>query len=122
MIEITLESAIEGVAAIVEEFGENYVYDRGERDRCDYVREGEPSCLVGKFLAAQGVSLERLEKADTSGVFSDGLSAGELLEQLRKEGVIQITPGVLRFLGDLQGRQDFGTPWGEALKLAKTVV
>lgn len=119
MIEITLESAIEGVTAIVEEFGENYVYERPYGASCLYVFDGQPSCIVGKFLAKVGVPLERLARADEA----RGVIARDLIGQLEYEDVIATdVPEVGRFLDVLQSEQDSGYHWGEALKLAKTVV
>lgn len=119
MIEITLESAIEGVTATVEEFGENYVYEHPYGVRCLYVFDGQPSCIVGKFLAKVGVPLERLTRADEGW----GVLARDLIGQLEHEGVIATDgPKVGRFFDVLQSKQDYGYHWGEALKLAKTAV
>jgi hypothetical protein len=115
MIEITFDSAIDGLKALVEEQGEDFIYPRAERDgSCVYVHEGKPDCIVGRFLAAQGVPLERLVKADTEGS-GPGLAAGILLGRLSDEGTVYSGDGVKNLLDSIQYRQDRGEPWGAAL-------
>lgn len=114
MIEITRQSAIDGVTAIVEEYGWGYVYEKTD-DRCVYVKDGSPDCLVGRFLAAQGVSIELLEEADQE----EGTPAVSLVYQLQSLGVLRIKEGAIDFLQALQRQQDLGHPWGHALVMAK---
>lgn len=118
VIIITVASAHEGLKALVEEYGEEFVYQRNTDPdagpACAYVRGGEPSCLVGKFLANVGVPLERLERADYFG----GDSARELLASLCDEGALQYEPRAGWMLSAAQNVQDSGCTWGEALKMA----
>lgn len=118
MIEITLESAIDGVTAIVEEFGEDFIYQKEPGGMCRYVRIGEPDCIVGKFLASVGVPVQRLADYDCGG----GETAYAVLENLEDAGLLVAEEGASRFLTALQGRQDSGLPWGESLRNAKAQV
>lgn len=118
MIEITLDSAIEGVTAIVDEYGEGFLYEPGIDNVCLYVRDGSPDCIVGKFLAAQGITLERLEEADRYGGVG-GADARTLLDQLRSEGIVRLGAKVVTFFRVLQDCQDTSHAWGEALRSAK---
>jgi len=114
-IEITLDSATRGIKALVAEFGQDFVYtprntDRG--DRCVYVHEGKPDCIIGRFLASVGVPIERLMDADPG----MGIPVRTLLDDLESEGVISTQGNLHFFLGRVQAKQDRGLSWGEALK------
>ncbi|HEY6018507.1 MAG TPA: hypothetical protein VIY48_00970 [Candidatus Paceibacterota bacterium] len=121
MIEITLDSAIAGLRAIVAEVGEDFVYaqkaDEAGWKSCLYVHNGAPDCIVGRYLASVGVPLERLAKAD-DGASRGSIDAFNLMDALNHEGVVQASYGVSRFLRDVQERQDVGQAWGEALEIA----
>jgi hypothetical protein len=82
--------------------------------QCQYVYNGQPDCIVGRFLASQGVPLERLAKADTS-TFGGSTAAVTLLTQLRSEGFITYGDYVCTVLGQVQYSQDQGQPWGDAV-------
>lgn len=110
-VEILLDEA-------VSKFGEDYVYPQGEGLKCDYVRNGAPSCLVGQVLAASGVPLERLAEADLE-YFGSGAPAGDLLQDLKHEGVIDFDLGSHLLLTNAQHHQDTKVAWGEAVRLAK---
>jgi|SRR5882757_1231821 len=115
-IQITPGIVVAGLRDLVVLKGEDYVYEPDGRDRCDYVRSGEPSCIVGRFLANLGVPLERLEKADAT---YGGISVGTLLEQLEEEGVIdRVSFRATQVLSKVQHRQDSGIPWGVAVQEA----
>lgn len=112
VITITRVSALEGLKALVEEHGEDFVYQSIEsaETSCTYVRDGEPSCMIGKFLAAVGVPLERLEQADWFG----GDPAAALICKLVDEGVLDVENGVRGILAAAQVAQDSGDTWGLA--------
>lgn len=113
VITITKVSALEGLKALVEEYGEDFVYEQNTDEdalSCAYVRGGEPSCMIGKFLAAVGVPLERLERADTLG----GDPATHLINKLVNEGVLDVEYGVRGILATAQVTQDSGDTWGSA--------
>ena len=114
MIKITTQSVIEGLTAIVDEFGKDYVYPRkeGAFPQCVYAHDGEPHCIVGKFLHSVGVPLGRLELADR---IDGGTPAWELITQLEGEGVLTAEDGGLNILQRAQSHQDSGIAWGEVL-------
>jgi hypothetical protein len=124
MIEITVDSFVDGTEAILEEFGENHVYEMRDSEHglsCVYVYQGEPDCIVGKFLANAGVSLDLLKEADNN-TFGGGISAYGLLGNLVDRGVITIEGDAFTALCRLQGSQDEGTPWGEAVHEAMEAI
>jgi hypothetical protein len=93
---------------------------------CVYVRDGEPSCLVGQVLARAGVSIEDLAKMDEGTPDSgteeepvgdgDGESAFEVLyENGALPPYLTVTDDAAGILTHVQSRQDQGTPWGQAL-------
>lgn len=113
VITITKVSALKGLKALVEEYGEDFVYQRndvGDGLGCSYVHDNEPSCMIGKFLAAVGVPLERLALADRFG----GSPAYALLESLKSEGVLSVEYGVGTLLNAAQRGQDAGATWKQA--------
>lgn len=126
-INITPSVVVEGLQALVDVKGEDFVYnpvvlDDGVGTQCVYVLDGAPSCLVGQFLANLGVPVERLEVADM-GSYGAGLPAGVLLENLRDEEVITYTDDhVCSALSEAQYAQDSGRTWGAALEEAKRIV
>lgn len=110
MIEITYQSVVDGLSAIVAERGEDFVYPR-YAGQCTYVYDGKPDCGVGCFLDSVGVPLERLAEADGGG----GIGASTLLEQLEGEGVASADEDAKRLLDTFQAGQDNGHTWGSAL-------
>lgn len=102
----------------VNKFGEDYVYPKEGGLKCSYVRDGEPSCLVGQVLAAAGVPLARLVEADQDN-FNSGTPAYDLLQELRSEGVIDFDLRSHVLLTEAQYSQDGLTPWGESVRRAK---
>lgn len=122
MIEITNQTVREGLKALVDQAGEDFVYsmkgaDENTDGRCVYVYEGKPDCIVGQFLANMGVPVERLAKADTN----CGIPADVLMLELGLEGVITFRDDSSYALTIAQRHQDMGKPWGlslyEALKV-----
>ena len=118
MIELNRDQVETLLDGAVSKFGEDYVYPQGEGLKCDYVRNGAPSCLVGQVLAASGVPLERLAEADLE-YFGSGTPAGDLLQELKDEGVIDFDLGSHLLLVNAQYHQDAKVAWGESVKRAK---
>lgn len=121
VITITKLSALGGLKALVEEHGEEFVYSQnisGPGPSCVYVRDGEGSCMVGKFLAAVGIPLERLALADAGG----GMTASELLYSLEDDGLIDFEPGLPFMLQATQNVQDLGRTWNEAYVAASRYI
>lgn len=123
MIEITADVVTFELEALVNEKGENFIYEQqvdpeSGRAKCVYVHDGEPSCIVGRVLANLGVPLDRLALADAG----PGTSADMLLNQLRDEDVITIPDGVQLALQEAQSRQDYRQSWGTAVRSAKNIM
>lgn len=119
MIELNYTTAVEILDGLVEEFGSDHVYVKGMYGKCDYVRGGKPSCIVGHVLAKVGVPIERLSQADT-GNFGGGISAHSLLRELQEEVVLAPIDGSVRaLLSEAQSAQDSSSPWGKAVEQAK---
>lgn len=126
MIEITPDSVITGLKAIVEDAGEDFVYERVVTDdngpKCVYVLDGAPSCIVGRFLAKLGVPLERLTVADEAN-YGAGLPAYILMGNLRAEGVVNFTDySAVAALSAAQDSQDSGKNWATALAVAQEAI
>jgi hypothetical protein len=102
---------IEGAVALK---GEDYVYpiavdgESTEWGGCDYVRDGQPSCIVGHVLVAAGVPPEQLSR-------HEGTSASNVVRSLKPEWGEEV--GVA--LDSAQELQDSGSTWSEALKAFK---
>lgn len=116
MIELSFSKVVEISQALVEEFGEDYIYSK-EDGVCVYVHDGAPSCFVGHVLHRAGVPLERLEKADTAS-WGGGMGADSLIRGLTEEGALATPDSTRSFLSAAQTEQDNGSTWGEALGAA----
>ena len=109
-----------GLEALVAEKGEDFVYGKNAQEGpdypvCLYVRNGEPDCIVGQFLARQGVPIERLMEADKT---FGGTPARDLLQELVNEDVISISDDSIYALREAQYNQDTRLTWGESVTLA----
>ena len=93
---------------------------------CLYVRDGEPSCLVGQVLARAGVAVEDLARMDKgtpdSGTEDEPVGDGDsesAFEVLWENGALpdylEVTPDAADILVHVQSRQDQGIAWGDAL-------
>jgi hypothetical protein len=98
-----LKSAVKGK--------EDYVYDRGS-ERCLYVKDGQPSCLVGHALVKQGWPI-----ADVASLDSDGgiPIAARTLNRVYPD---LVSPNAARIFSRAQIAQDGGETWGSALNAA----
>ena len=118
-IAITVDSVKQGLTALVESVGRGFAYTPrgvGVNKRCVYVYNGEPDCIVGRFLAGAGVPVERLERADLGQHGTPGLAAAQLLLALEDEGVITVEPHVELILSEVQGYQDLEHRWSEVVR------
>lgn len=121
MIEITADSVLTGLEAVVDEFGEGFVYQRVATDYgsgCFYVKNGEPDCIVAKFLTNLGVELHHLEFGDSAN-FGTAVAADELLERLEGFEVLKSSSRARYALRAAQRAQDSGHTWGDALSVAE---
>lgn len=93
---------------------------------CVYVRDGQPSCLVGRVLALAGVAVEDLARMDEgtpdSGTEDEPAGDGDsesAFEVLWENGALpdylEVTPDAADILIHVQSRQDQGVRWGDAL-------
>ena len=120
MIEMNYDETVTILSDIVEEFGPETVYQKKGEGRCVYTHNGQPDCLVGKFLARVGVPIERLEAADKP--HGATTSADTLLEALEMEGVLRVDRLAHYLLAEVQYRQDGSEAWGDALRQAQRFV
>jgi hypothetical protein len=109
MIELTLEKAIELAKQAVADRGEDYVYEKPEDvEVCQYVHDDGPGCIVGYILNKAGASLEELHD-------HEGTWASALTDRLEVTGVLTASYEANVFLDAIQGKQDNGKNWGQAL-------
>jgi hypothetical protein len=119
-INLTASVVREGLLALVEQEGEDFVYEGVKQHdgypKCVYVRNGEPDCIVGRLLANLGVPVDRLVEADED-QYMTGVPAAQLLGELREEGVITLATGegVANALAQVQHLQDSRIAWGAAV-------
>lgn len=110
---LTLDRVKELAHEVVAEVGEAYVYPESHKRRepessinsCVYVHDGKPSCIVGRVLHKAGVELAVLAQREFVGAW---FVAGDL----------GATVPASDFLDSIQGKQDAGWSWGDALKAA----
>lgn len=122
MIEITADSVREGLTALVEECGEDFVYDVDRTGgQCVYVHEGQPDCLVGKFLHAQGVTIQQLSIGDHDGP-EGSIGAQRLIQILSEREVLRAEDSAAQALARAQDVQDQRIAWGSALDEALYVL
>ena len=90
-------------------------YDPDHGMSCFYVRNGEPSCFVGKLLYNLGVTVEELECLE-------GNPAAALLVRLDDKGIITVDDDhrISEFLSVIQRRQDDGWTWKDSVLAAIT--
>lgn len=90
--------------------GENpdFVYTPPNDDggACVYYHDGQPSCLIGRALAAQGVIEPDIESSD-----KNSLGIMQLIGELN----LSLLTGETDWLYRVQRRQDDGKPWGAAV-------
>lgn len=106
-MEITDETIVATLKAVVAERPEHrYVQPAtaGREPGCLYVHGDVPGCLVGHVLHRMGVPLRELLRHEFS-------TASEVLEALDTD----ISERVGAFLDNVQGDQDSGATWGDAL-------
>lgn len=85
----------------------------GKLGRCVYVRDGQPSCLIGHALWGLGLIDATLEQRGSG----QGDNTGDI-HSLADTLNLDIDSDSLDWLSQAQYRQDVGRPWGEAVQLA----
>ena len=76
---------------------------------CVYFLEGEPCCIVGHALAKRGITAKDAIEGD--------YNYGVAVTALPDYGVIEDDFRALVRLSEVQDLQDYGKPWGEAIKV-----
>jgi hypothetical protein len=77
MEQIDKRRALELLIDVVDQYGEDVVYEKVEHVSgsgvavCHYQYKGQPSCLVGHVLARAGAPMELLYELDTYGTPAD---------------------------------------------------
>jgi hypothetical protein len=97
---------------------------RGKEDykyvgACVYKSDRNPSCLFGHALAAAGVSIYEIDKLDRDCGTIDNLHVAQ--EGSSYTYGFDLTWGAIEVFRAAQNKQDFGAPWGRALKAASKV-
>lgn len=121
MEQVNARRALELLIDVVDQYGEDYVYEKRpltledgeERGNigigCRYQYKEQPSCLVGHVLFRAGAPLKNLIEADVNGVPANKLD----LEKFGLDG------GARMVLEAAQAHQDNGENWGLALDAAR---
>lgn len=93
--------------------GENpdFIYDASETG-CKYVKDSNPSCLVGQALFRLGVPIDLLKMYDG---FADSGAGTVLYEDLYERD----DPDAVGKCAVAQNEQDSGASWGTAVHRAK---
>ena len=118
-MQLTYTEALELANAAVAEMGEGYIYinpmgevagDTPEPIDCVYFDEitGLPSCIVGRVLAAKGITESNI--GPHKGSYSTWV-----IEHLEGKGIITVDSAAKDFLDRIQYDQDRGKPWGDAI-------
>lgn len=115
---IDRQQALDLLEQVVDEGGRDFVYPQDENGNCQYVRDGAPSCLVGKALFKAGVKMEDLIRLDEGTADTNGPVAACAMDD--------VIPGVadyeaLYVFNQAQQTQDLGDTWGSALDAARKV-
>ncbi len=87
--------------------------------RCVYVKDGEPSCLVGRILINNHIAPVKFfrEQSEPGGYNDDAFE--DIVPPLWHQFGVEFTDKAERFLKILQSHQDSGHSWGISLKYAK---
>lgn len=132
---IKFDDAVARIAEAVEAQGADYVNavkidkdkepDRyGEYETCRYLADSgdEPSCIVGTAFFA-----EIVESGMTAEDAANQSPVGSLFQPTSETGVLahlgyDLTDKALAFLVAVQGAQDTGSTWGEAVAVGHALV
>ena len=111
----TIENLHDNVIRLAKE-NPDFVYESHESspDWCLYIHpDGTGGCLFGQALLATAEIADRVS-------MKEGVSVSFLLKNLYDEGIIEDYLDVVETYGSwadtVQGEQDTGTPWGEAIR------
>lgn len=103
---------VNDLALIVYEYGEDFVYLPEHREHtsgtCWYVKDGQPDCLIAKFLFKRGWTIEELRTCENTSVYSASANYPG-----------RLTNHEVEILSVAQNAQDKGKTWGKCLTVAK---
>lgn len=127
---IDADMAIAELQRVVNDRGEDYVYDGGMP--CAYVHNNNAACAVGVLLHNVGVSIDALRKLDITGSIdqanvdffnqrhAEDVETTDHQDILKAEG-FHITRDACAVLFEFQVQQDIRTEYGECLRRALDV-
>lgn len=108
---IDARRALELLIDIVDQYGEDFVYQRVTRfdgEVCVYTDNGQPSCIVGHALVRAGCPDTVL------GILNRDMGAMNI-----SSVASEVDDDACRIFSRAQGLQDVGRTWGDALQAAK---
>lgn len=111
---------LKDVVAKVRELATNnpdYVYDRGENGKCQYIKDGEGSCIVGQAYVELGVPVEYVKSWDSVS-YGNAIGAWQVVER-EYENYSKYDK---EWLDYVQECQDLGQPWELAVDKADAKV
>lgn len=107
---IDIKTVVNVADAVVDEVGTDYRYQHDPTgERCTYVRNSAPSCLVAVILNRIGVPVEQLDHWD--GTREQAIRS---IPHFR-----EADPNVINFLSAAQLHQDNDGTWADAIAIAK---
>lgn len=91
----------------------DFVYEPPDDEGCVYVRDGEPSCLIGHALWRLGYIDAELER-HREGPNHNWDGAPDLLDHLG----LHLDDSESEWVAVVQSRQDDGQPWGHTVGIS----
>ncbi len=114
---ITKRAALKALDQAVAKRGADYVYPM-PNDKCVYVYNGAPSCIVGEVLA-QEVPIDELQQLEVRESNTAPLTLTSTRRTIACMFEVTFTDGALKVLREAQVEQDCGTTWADAVERAK---
>lgn len=116
---------------VIVQHGLDFVYERRPistgvdifTNGCDYVRDGQPSCLMAQIANRMGAPVEFLVQFEGSG--SDALFGYAPHWDDRKfpdNPYFRVSQETSNILGSVQAQQDSGSSWGLCLEILTDVL
>jgi hypothetical protein len=110
---LTYDEALADLKALVEEKGEDYIYQTDPESGCLYFHDKErPGCIVGHVMAKHGIKQDDLVHGSADWNFNKSVHG------LFKDGFLDIDERTGYLLAIAQTLQDDHTPWGQAVSVA----
>lgn len=123
---VTFDEVDAIVKAEIEAEGEDFVYGRHDKapftpgPACMYAVDGKADCIVGRVFAKLGVPVESMhynEAVNAENRYAVG-TADAVMENLRRDGLLDFDAKSVKFLTILQSNQDNQETWGDAYRMA----